>query len=134
MSLLGEEAGALQHHVDAQLAPGQLGGLGVLVDGDLLAVHGDGVLTGLHGVAVVTALGGIVLQQMSQHLGAGQIVDGHHFIALGAEHLTESQTADAAETIDCNFNSHCQILPKQNFVGDIIVPQNRTNCNSLINN
>src|SRR5699024_1074707 len=57
--LLGEETGALQHHVHTQLAPGQLGGVGVLVDGDLLAVHGDGVLTGHHSVTVVTALGGI---------------------------------------------------------------------------
>ena len=38
--------------------------------------------------------------------GGGQIVDGNDFKSLGAEHLTESQTADPAKTIDCNFNRH----------------------------
>ena len=34
------------------------------------------------------------------------LVDSHNLVALSAEHLTESQTADAAETIDSNFNRH----------------------------
>ena len=49
---------------------------------------------------------------MSQHLGAGQVVDGDHLIALSAEHLAESQTANAAETIDCNFDRHWNDLLK----------------------
>ena len=42
LGLAGEEAGALQNNVYTQLAPGQLSGVGVSVDGDLLAVYGDG--------------------------------------------------------------------------------------------
>ena len=114
----GVEAGALQHDIDAQLAPGAI--LGILdgVDLDLLAVDDDGVVGGVNGVLVLAdaaqerTLRGIVLQQVSKHLGAGQVVDGNDFIALRLEHLTESQTADAAKTIDSNFDSHNKILPR----------------------
>ena len=54
----------------------------------------------------VVALSGVVLQQVSQHLGGGQIVDGNNLEALSAEHLTESQTADTAKTVNCNFDRH----------------------------
>ena len=62
----------------------------------------------IHGVthSHIVALSRIILQQVSQHLGAGQIVDCHDLVALGAEHLTESQTADSTETVNCNFNCH----------------------------
>ena len=107
LGLAGVEAGALQDHVHAQLAPGQLSGVGLGVYGDLLAVDNDVVLAGLDGVAVaVIALRGIVLQQVSQHLRRGQVVDGNNLIALSTEHLTESQTADTTETVDCNFDRH----------------------------
>ena len=33
-------------------------------------------------------------------------VDGNDLVALSAEHLTESQAANAAKTINCNFNCH----------------------------
>lgn len=49
---------------------------------------------------------GVVLQQVRQHSGAGQVVDGDDFVAVRLEHLTESQTADTAKTIDRNFNRH----------------------------
>ena len=58
----------------------------------------------------VSALSGVVLQQVSQHLGAGQVVDSDDLEALSTEHLTESQTADTAKTIDSNFNRHWNIL------------------------
>ena len=103
----GVEAGALQNDVHLQLAPGAIGGVLLGVDADLLAVHDDGVLGGLDlVVAGVVALGGVILQQVGQHLGGGQVVDGDDLIALSAEHLTESQTANAAKTINSNFNSH----------------------------
>ena len=104
--LLGEEAGALQNHVNTQLAPGQLSGVGLGIDGDLLAVHGDRGVVALHSVALVTALSGVVFQQVSQHSGAGQVVDRNDLVALSAEHLTESQTANTTEAIDSNFNCH----------------------------
>ena len=110
--LAGVEAGALQNDVHVQLAPGAVGGVLLGVDLDFLAVHDDGVLGGLNGVqvfadvAAVGTLSGIILQQVGQHSGAGQVVDSDHFIALSAEHLTESQTADTSKTVNRNFNHY----------------------------
>ena len=67
-------------------------------------IVGDGVAAG------IVALGGVVLQQVSQHLGRGQVVDSDDFEALSAEHLTESQTADTAKTVNSNFNRHVDFL------------------------
>ena len=114
----GVEAGALQNNVNADLAPRAI--LSVLngVDLDLLAIDDDGILGSFDGVLVLTdlaqerALSGVVLEQVSQHLGAGQVIDGNNFVALSLKHLTESQTADTAKTIDSNFNSHSEILPR----------------------
>ena len=118
LSLAGVEAGALQNDVNVQLAPGAV--LGVLngVDLDLLAVDDDGVLGGRNDVLVLAdlaaegALSGVVLQQVSQHLGAGQVVDSDDLVALSVKHLTESQTANAAKTIDSNSYSHFIVPPK----------------------
>ena len=57
-------------------------------------------------LAAERTLSSIVLQQVSQHLGAGQVVDCDDLVTLSVKHLTESQTANAAETIDSNSNSH----------------------------
>ena len=113
LCLAGIEAGALQHNVNAQLAPGQISSVRHLVDDDLLAVDNDVVvfafaLMEINGVALrnVVALRGVVLQQMREHLGGSQVVDGDNLVAFSAEHLTECQTADTAKTIDRNFNRH----------------------------
>ena len=39
---------------------------------------------------------------MSEHSGAGKIVDSDDFITFRAEHLSESKTADSAESVDSN--------------------------------
>ena len=108
----GVETGALKDDVDADFAPGALFGVFDRVDLDLLAVDDDGIIGGFDGMLLFAdaaeegTLGGIILQKMGQHLGAGQVVDGDDFVAIGFEHLTESQTANAAETVDRNFNRH----------------------------
>ena len=46
-------------------------------------------------------------RKMREHRGAGEVVDRDHFVALRAEHLPECETADTAETVDCNsYVSH----------------------------
>ena len=118
LGLAGVEAGALEDDVNAELAPGQISRVGHLVDNDLLAVDNDVVvfafaLMEINGVALrnIVALRGVVLQQVREHLGGSQVVDGDDFVALSAEHLTESQTADTAKTIDRNFNRHNEFPP-----------------------
>jgi len=110
--LAGVEAGALQNDINVQFAPRSI--LCVLnsIDLDLLAVDDDGILGSLDSVlafadlAAEGTLSGIVLQQVSQHLGAGQIVDCNDLVTLSIKHLTESQTANTTKTIDSNSNSH----------------------------
>ncbi len=114
--LLGVEAGALEHDVHAELAPGQISRVGHLVDDDLLAVNNDVVVFAFALVELdlvgqrVVALGGVVLEQVGKHLGRGQVVDRDDFVVGVAEHLTERQTADAAEAIDSNFHRHDKYL------------------------
>ena len=96
LSLAGVEAGALENDVDVKVAPRQVVGVGLLVDLDLLAVNGDGILASNDLViASVVALRGVVLQQVSEHIGRGEVVDSDDLGALMTEHLTESQTTDA---------------------------------------
>ena len=66
-------------------------------------------------LAAVAALSGIVLEKVSEHSRAGKVVDSDYLVALSAEHLTECQTADTTETIDCNFYRHDFILQKKIF-------------------
>ena len=113
LCLAGVEAGALEHDVNAQLAPGQFRSVRHLVDDDLLAVDNNVVvfafaLVEINGMTLrnIVALRGVVLQQMRQHLGGSQVVDGDNLVAFRAKHLTERQTADTSKTIDCNFNRH----------------------------
>ena len=108
--LAGIEACAFQHHVDAQFAPGAFLGVFDGVDGDLFPVHDDGIVRGFHRMqmlaepAAVRALRRIIFQQMRKHRGAGQIVDGDHFVPFRGKHLAEGKAADTAETVDCYFD------------------------------
>ena len=113
LSLLlgGVEAGALEHDVDTELAPREVVGVGLLVDGDLLAVDGNGVLTGGDLViAAVVALRGVVLQQVREHVRGGEVVDRDDLGALVTEHLAERETTDAAKAINRNLYCHVCLL------------------------
>ena len=99
------EAGALEHHVDLKIGPGEIGGVLFLVDGDFLAIDFDGRFRGFDGAGEL-AMGAVVLEKVRKHLRAGQVVDGHDLIFGIFKHLTESETADAAETIDSYSYSH----------------------------
>src|SRR3546814_11313603 len=71
----GEDAGALQHHVDAQLAPRQLRRVALGQHLHLLAVDLDVVLAGLD-LARVGPVHGIILQAVRVRLGGAKVVDG----------------------------------------------------------
>ena len=57
-------------------------------------------------VTGVVALRGVVLQKVGEHIRGGEVVDGDDLRALVAEHLTESQTTNAAKAVDSNLNCH----------------------------
>jgi hypothetical protein len=121
LSLGGIETSALENYIDVKLSPGKLSGVGLCIDGDFLSVHDDGTgsdngfavlsedcILIIHSVFSLTelageaALGGVVLEEVGKHLGACEIIDGDYFVTISFEHLTESQTADTAKTVDCN--------------------------------
>ena len=112
---LGEEAaGALQNVLYAKLAPGNESGITVLVIGkdfDLLAVNDENALfvASLDGT-VETAVDGVVLHGIGQ-LACGMTgsVDCNDLDVVRLDSCSESQRADAAETIDANFD-HISIL------------------------
>ena len=108
--LLGQEqAGGLHDVLSTQLGPGQISGVALSGDGDLLAVHHDGVL-GVADLSLAAAMHGIILQHVSQVVGGAQIVDADDLdlgvIQAGAEH----HAADTAKAIDANFNAHVEFL------------------------
>ena len=119
----GVEAGAFENDVDAELAPRQILSLRFGIDGDFFAIDDDraggddgfaifGIDRGfdVDGVelladrAAVAFLRGVIFQKVGEHLGLGEVVDRDDFIPFGAEHLTESEAADAPEPVDCYFN------------------------------
>jgi len=106
----GVEAGALKNDVNIKLAPRAVVGILFGVDLDLFAVNDDGIIGSFNGVFALTdvteerTLGSVVLQKVSKHFGAGEVVDSDNFITLSVKHLTESKTTDAAETVNSNFN------------------------------
>ena len=107
--LFQEEAGAFQHDVHAHFAPLQVGGIFFSGQADFLAV--DHQVVAVNGdVALEVAVHGVVLQHVGQVVGLQQVVDGDHFdtgevLGDGAE----SHAADAAETVDTNFNCHVSL-------------------------
>ena len=122
LSLGAIEAGALENYVNAELSPGKISSVGLSVNCDLLAVNDDGagsnnslailcIYSGLavYGVLVladlsaVAALSGIILEKVSEHFRLSKVVDCYYLVAISVEHLSESKTADSAETINCNF-------------------------------
>ena len=111
---LGEElAGALENILCAQLAPGQLGRIAGVQDGEALAVDDEELLFVVEAyVCVESAVNGVELDSLGQLTGglAGS-VDADDFDIIGLDSSSESQTADAAKTIDANFD-HYNILQK----------------------
>ena len=73
----GEAPGALGHHVDPQLAPGQQGQIGRGQDLDGPTLELDGVTVGGH-FAGPHAVDAVVLEKMGQSLGVGEVVDRHY--------------------------------------------------------
>ena len=103
----GEDAGAFDDDVDAQVLPGELGRI---LDGqgaNLFAVD-DEVLGIVFDFALEAAVVAVVLEQRGEHLVVGQIVDRDDLELAGAAvQQAKGEAADATETVDGDFNGHC---------------------------
>ena len=114
---VGEQAGRLDHELHAQLGPGKLGRRLGADHEDVPAVDDEHIVLGLVGGrllradrAVETTLGGVVFEQVGQVVGRHDIADGDHIEGRAEQALlhegAKDETADAAETVDCDFNCH----------------------------
>ncbi len=103
----GIEACALQNDIYANLAPGKLSCVGLRINLDLFAVDCDGIFAEGNGISLlISALCAVILEQVCKHLGGCQIVDCYDLKTLSAKHLTESQTTNTTETVNCYFYCH----------------------------
>jgi hypothetical protein len=75
-------------------------------DLDLAAVDEDGAVLG-GDLGLEVAVDGIVLQQMREALGVGEIVDADHLdVTGGFQRRPEKDASDAPETVDADSNAH----------------------------
>ena len=103
---LGEAAGGLDDDVGAEVAPRQLGGIGLGGDADALAVDDERVLFDLHGPRI-RAVDGVVLEQVTQRLGVRQVVDADELdVCAVSLRGADDEAADAAEAVDAYAHSH----------------------------
>ena len=102
---LAEDAGRLDHHVDAELAPGDRGGVALgghrdppAVDVERLVVAADLALEDPHD--------GVVLQQIGELLVLEEVVDRRHLDVVAVGEDAEDAAADAAEAVDADPDRH----------------------------
>ena len=114
---VGEQTGRLDHEIDAELFPGEAGGIFGADDADLCPVNHQHIVFGLvrgrllgANLAGETALGGIVLEQVGEVVRRDDIADRDDLNVFADqplfEHRAKHQPSNASESIDCNFNCH----------------------------
>ena len=109
---------AFKNNIDIKSTPRAVYSIFFSVDLDFLTVNDDGVISVINGVcgsgaqlAAETALSGVILEKVSEHLGAGEVVDSNYFVAFSTEHLAECETTDTTETVNSNFYRHFEFPP-----------------------
>ena len=103
---LGEAAGRLDDDVDAELAPGEVGGVALFEDLDGLAADGDRVVV-VRDVVAQRAADGVVLEQVGEGLVVGEVVHRHDFeVRALRESRAKVVASDAAEAVDSDLDSH----------------------------
>jgi hypothetical protein len=104
---VGELARALEDHVHAQVLPGQ--GARVLAgeDLELVAVDRDRVgAAGNRGAQVAEHR--VVLQEVRQRLGIGEVVDTHEIDVVIGQRRAHDVAPDSSEPVDAYSDRHLQ--------------------------
>ena len=102
---VGEEAGRLEHDVDAEILPRQLRRIAQRQHLELVAVDRDAVALRLDS-RVQVAEHRVVLQQVRERVRARQVVDRDEVDILVAERRPHDVAADPAEPVDPDPHSH----------------------------
>ncbi|MCY1438287.1 hypothetical protein D9M71_544810 [compost metagenome] len=108
LGALGEQTGALEHHIDGFGFPWQLRRVADGADGDAVAVDGNALVIGFNRGSEA-AVDAVVFEQMGIDRAVAQVVDGDDLqiltVALGIE-CAKDVAADAAKAIDCDTKGH----------------------------
>ncbi len=104
---VGEATGRLDHDIDVEVAPGQIGriALGQCPDFHALVANRDDELVFRRlDLALELAIGAVVAQQMSQCFVIGQIVnrDDFNLVGIALQNRLEHLTTNASKAVDCN--------------------------------
>ena len=106
----GEQAGGLNDDVHAEFLPRQAAGLAGTDHFHLVAVDDDCVIPPMGDFAGEGALRRVVFHKVGEAVCRDDVAHGHYVDCVADEalfhHCTISQTADAAESVDCYFYCH----------------------------
>ena len=106
-----EQAGGFDDIFSADLAPGQIFFFALAENSDLAAIDDQGMI-GVGNFAVKLAVDRVILEHISHIIRRDEVVDADNFNIGMRKTGAENQTADAAKTIDTNFNhDYLQIVP-----------------------
>ncbi len=106
-----EEASGFHNDVNTEGTPSDVGGILFGEHLNLVAIDDEEVAFERH-VVLESAVHGVVLQHVSEVVNVEKVVDTDNLNVLGEvfHSSAEDHTADAAETIDTEFESHYWIL------------------------
>jgi hypothetical protein len=102
---VGEDAGAFEHHIDAEVLPRQLRRILDRQHLELVAVHGDAVRRRLD-VGVEVTEHRVVLEKVRERRGIGEIVHRHEIKVLVPEGGAHDVASNAPEPIDPHLHGH----------------------------
>ena len=112
---LREQAGRLDHDVDAEVAPGQRRGIALGEHLDRLAVDDDRPVA-LGDLAREAAEDRVVLEQVGERAHVGDVVDGDELeLGPGLVGGPEQVAPDAPEAVDCRPSPSPSALPRGRF-------------------
>ncbi len=107
---VGEDAGRLEHDVDAEGLPRQLRRILQREHLELVAVDGDAIALG-RDVGLEVAQNRVVLEQVGERFSGSQVVDGDDIDRIVIHRRAHDVAADAAEPVDPYFDGHSQVSP-----------------------
>src|SRR2546423_176185 len=104
---IGEPPGGLEHDVHAEVFPRECAGIFLSKNFYLVAVDDDRVFSGFD-VALISAVHRVVLEEVRQSLGVGQIVDGDEVQVCYTLKLRrpDDLPADSTKSVDAYPCSH----------------------------